>query len=202
MFISKLPNQGVTVFTIMSKMATEHNAINLFQGFPEFDVSKEFIASVHNYMQAGYNQYASVQGVPRLREAIAKRTGTACNYTVKPESEMTIPSVATEGLYAGTPALVHNGHETIIFALSYVNSYTVKMAGDVPVPSALMPLNFNIDRKKVHKQGRKVPYIITPHHVTYEIRQKQMAEHQTKKYGVGSIKIKLKISTSVLLCQN
>lgn len=181
MFTSKLPNQGVTVFTIMSKMAAEYNAINLSQGFPDFDVSKELIASVNKYMQAGYNQYAPMQGVPRLRAAITKMIKTTYNCTVNPENEITITSGATEGLYAGIQALINNGDEVIIFDPSY-DSYApaVKMAGGAPVHIALMPPNFNIDWQKVHEQvssKTKMIIINSPHNPSGAIvSQDDMAE--------------------------
>ncbi|MGA9175856.1 MAG: methionine aminotransferase, partial [Desulfobacterales bacterium] len=70
---SKLPDVGVTIFTIMSKLANEHNAINLSQGFPDFDVHPDLLALVDNYMRSGYNQYAPMQGVQALRERIAEK---------------------------------------------------------------------------------------------------------------------------------
>jgi len=86
---SKLPDVGITIFTVMSNLAVEHKAINLSQGFPDFDVDPELPALVYKYMQAGYNQYAPMQGVPALRERIAEKTEQLYRAAYDPATEIT-----------------------------------------------------------------------------------------------------------------
>ena len=116
---SKLPDVGVTIFTVMSQLAAEHGAINLSQGFPDFDVNPALIDRVVHYMRQGCNQYAPMTGVPSLREAIAAKTADLYDATYDPESEITVTSGATEALYAAITAVVRPGDEVIIIEPSY-----------------------------------------------------------------------------------
>src|SRR3954452_6721829 len=96
---SKLPNTGVTIFTTMSRLALEHNAINLSQGFPDFDCAPELIDAVSRYMREGNNQYAPMQGVPALREALAFKIERLYGHRYDPAREITVTSGATEALF-------------------------------------------------------------------------------------------------------
>ena len=116
---SKLPDVGVTIFTVMSQLAAEHGAINLSQGFPDFDVNPALIDRVVHYMREGCNQYAPMTGVPSLREAIAAKTADLYDAIYDPESEITVTSGATEALYAAITAVVRSGDEVIIIEPSY-----------------------------------------------------------------------------------
>jgi len=131
---SKLPDVGVTIFTIMSKLANEHNAINLSQGFPDFDVHPDLLALVDNYMRAGYNQYAPMQGVQTLRERIAEKVLALYHADYDPESEITVTSGATEALFAAISAVVQQGDEVIILEPAF-DSYVpvIKLNGGIPV---------------------------------------------------------------------
>jgi len=131
---SKLPDVGVTIFTIMSKLANEHNAINLSQGFPDFDVHPDLLALVDNYMRAGYNQYAPMQGVQTLRERIAEKVLALYHADYDPESEITVTSGATEALFAAISAVVQQGDEVIILEPAF-DSYVpvVKLNDGIPV---------------------------------------------------------------------
>ena len=115
----KLPQVGTTIFTTMSGLANEHNAINLSQGFPGFSISEELISLVNKYMLEGKNQYAPMAGVLELREEISalQREFYAANYN--PDSEITITSGATQGIYTTISALVHPGDEVIMFSPAY-----------------------------------------------------------------------------------
>ena len=131
---SKLPDVGVTIFTIMSKLANEHNAINLSQGFPDFDVHPDLLALVDNYMRSGYNQYAPMQGVQTLRERIAEKVLALYHADYDPESEITVTSGATEALFAAISAVVQQGDEVVILEPAF-DSYVpvIKLNGGIPV---------------------------------------------------------------------
>jgi len=116
---SKLPDVGLTIFSVMSQLAAEHRAINLSQGFPDFDVSPALIDRVVHYMRQGCNQYAPMTGVPALREAIAAKTAALYDAVYDPESEVTVTSGATEALYAAITAVVRSGDEVIIVEPAY-----------------------------------------------------------------------------------
>jgi methionine aminotransferase len=131
---SKLPDVGTTIFTVMTKLAIRHNAINLSQGFPDFDCDPELIALVDKYMREGHNQYAPMQGVPVLRERIAEKTHELYGAKYDSDTEITVSSGATEALFAVITAVVQKGDEVIIFEPAY-DSYepAVKLNGGIPV---------------------------------------------------------------------
>ena len=131
---SKLPDVGITIFTIMSKLANDHNAINLSQGFPDFDVHPDLVALVDKFMCSGYNQYAPMQGVQVLREEIAKKVLDLYHTTYDPDSEITVTSGATEALFAAISAVVQQGDEVIILEPAF-DSYVpvIKLNGGIPV---------------------------------------------------------------------
>ena len=131
---SKLPDVGVTIFTIMSKLASDYNAINLSQGFPDFDVHPDLLALVDNYMRSGYNQYAPMQGVQTLRQRIAEKVLELYHADYDPESEITVTSGATEALFAAISAVVRQGDEVIILEPAF-DSYVpvIKLNGGIPV---------------------------------------------------------------------
>jgi len=116
---SKLPDVGLTIFSVMSQLAAEHHAINLSQGFPDFDVSPALIDRVIHHMRQGCNQYAPMTGVPALREAIVAKTAAIYDAVYDPESEVTVTSGATEALYAAITAVVRPGDEVIIVEPAY-----------------------------------------------------------------------------------
>ena len=131
---SKLPDVGITIFTIMSKLANDHNAINLSQGFPDFDVHSDLVALVDKFMCSGHNQYAPMQGVRSLREEIAKKVLDLYHATYDPDSEITVTSGATEALFAAISAVVQQGDEVIILEPAF-DSYVpvIKLNGGIPV---------------------------------------------------------------------
>ncbi len=131
---SKLPDVGVTIFTIMSKLASDHNAINLSQGFPDFDVHPDLLALVDNYMRSGHNQYAPMQGVAALRDQIAEKVLALYNAGYDPESEITVTSGGTEALFAAISAVVQQGDEVIVLEPAF-DSYVpvIKLNGGIPV---------------------------------------------------------------------
>ena len=131
---SKLPDVGTTIFAVMSKMAAEHHAINLSQGFPDFPVSEKLISLVSEAMQKGHNQYAPMPGLPSLRESIAQMIGINHAVILNAETEITITAGATEALFATLMALVKKGDEVIVFDPAY-DSYgpAIRLSGGTPV---------------------------------------------------------------------
>lgn len=137
---TKLPNVGTTIFTVMSKLATETGAINLSQGFPGFDCSPELVDLVGQYMRKGFNQYAPMTGVPALREALAQKTFEQYGVAYDPETEVTVTSGATEAIFAAVAAVVRPGDEVLVFEPAY-DSYVpaIELNGGVPVYITLTP---------------------------------------------------------------
>ncbi|MEN9347610.1 MAG: hypothetical protein RLZZ77_1121 [Bacteroidota bacterium] len=116
---SKLPNVGTTIFTVMSKLAVEHNAINLGQGFPGFAIDDELMECVNEAMHRGLNQYAPMPGLPVLREEIANKLNALYGSNYSADTEVTITAGATQALFTAITALVHPGDEVILFAPAY-----------------------------------------------------------------------------------
>lgn len=116
---SKLPNVGITIFTVMSKLAADHQAINLSQGFPDFDPHPDLIELVSKYMREGLNQYAPMQGLPLLRQRIAEKVKSLYGADVDPHSDITVTSGATEALFAAITAVVQPGDEVVILEPAY-----------------------------------------------------------------------------------
>lgn len=143
---SKLPKVGTTIFTVMSQLANEAGAINLSQGFPDFDGPEFLRERVAHYIQNGANQYAPMTGVPALREAIAGKTQSLYGRTVCADSEITVTSGATEALFAAIAAVVCQGDEVIVFDPAY-DSYepAIELNGGRAVHLPLPPPAFNID---------------------------------------------------------
>jgi methionine aminotransferase len=111
---SKLPDAGITIFTVMSELAADHEAINLSQGFPDFDPHPDLVDGVNDAMRQGLNQYAPMQGVPDLRYQIARKIQNLYGADIDPESEITVTSGATEALFAAIACVVHPGDEVIV----------------------------------------------------------------------------------------
>ena len=143
---SKLPAVGTTIFTVMSRLAQECNAINLSQGFPEFDCPAELIDGVTEHMRAGHNQYAPMSGIPELRQAIALKTSGIYGAEVDVDSDITVTSGATDALFTAITAVVGTGDEVIMFDPAY-DSYdpAVVLAGGVPVHINLVPPDYHVD---------------------------------------------------------
>ncbi|MBX2967898.1 MAG: aminotransferase class I/II-fold pyridoxal phosphate-dependent enzyme [Cyclobacteriaceae bacterium] len=147
---SRLPDISTSIFAIMSKMAADYGAINLSQGFPDFQVDPVVIDLIHKQMKAGHNQYAPMPGAPALRNIIAEVIFKTYNHKVSPETEITISAGATEALYAAIAAFVHLGDEVIVFDPAY-DSYNpaIRLNGGVPVHINLKYPDFSIDWEEV-----------------------------------------------------
>lgn len=167
---SKLPKVGTTIFTVMSKLATETGAINLSQGFPGFDCSPELVSLVDYYLRHGFNQYAPMTGVPALREALAQKTFAQYNVAYDPDTEITVTSGATEAIFAAVTAVVRPGDEVIVFEPAY-DSYVpaIELNGGIPVFVTLTPPDYTVDwqavREKITDKTRLI-LVNTPHNPT------------------------------------
>ena len=147
---SKLPDIGVTIFTQMTQLANKHKALNLSQGFPDFDADPKLIDLATRYMREGCNQYAPMQGVPVLREKIAAKVREFYKATYNPESEITVTGGATEGLFAAISAVINPGDEVIIFEPAY-DAYVpvIRLNGGIPVFIQLKLPDYHIDWDEV-----------------------------------------------------
>ena len=143
---SKLPGLGTTIFTQMSALAQQHKAINLSQGFPDFDGPDYLQQRLAHHVANGANQYAPMTGAQPLREAIADKTAELYGYQPDANSEITVTAGATEALYAAITALVRTGDEVICFDPSY-DSYApaIELSGGVVKRVALQPPHFRPD---------------------------------------------------------
>ena len=174
---SKLPRQETSIFAIMSGLATEHNAINLSQGFPDFEVSPKLISLVSKYMKKGFNQYASMQGVPALREQIALKTEAIYGIKYDPVTEINITAGATQAIYSIISAFVKENDEVIIFGPAY-DSYApaVKLNGGMVKYAKLRMPDFAIDWNEVKRlisHNTKMIIINTPHNPTGSVLGKE-----------------------------
>ena len=131
---SKLPKVGVTIFSVMSALAVEKNAVNLGQGFPDFDCDPALIDAVTAAMKSGANQYPPMPGIPSLREAIAAKVEKIYGHSYDPASEITVTAGATQGLLTAILCSVHPGDEVIVIEPAY-DSYVpaIELAGGKPV---------------------------------------------------------------------
>ncbi len=143
---TKLPRVGTTVFSVMSALATQHNAINLGQGFPDFECDPALIDAVSDAMRQGHNQYPLMTGVPLLRERVAKKMEAMHGVRYDALTEVTITSGATQGILSAILAVVRSGDEVIVLEPCY-DSYrpNIELAGGAPVPVRLREGSFDVD---------------------------------------------------------
>ncbi len=177
---SKLPRVGTSIFTEMSNMANQYNAINLSQGFPDFDVDNELIKLVEKYLRKGVHQYAPMQGAIQLREAISKKIELQYGSSYNPNSEITITAGATQAIFTAISAFVKEEDEVIIFTPAY-DCYepTIELNGGRSVFVQLKSPDFKINWNEVKKlisQRTKMIIINTPHNPTGTI----LEEHDLK----------------------
>ena len=150
---SKLPKVKTTIFTTVGKMAKKYDAINLSQGFPNFDPDPKLLALVTKAMHEGHNQYAHMAGLPKLREVIATKIATLHDREYDPEREITVTVGATEAIFTAITAFVSKGDEVIVFKPAY-DCYepAIEVNGGIPIYLQL-PLDFKVDwsafRKKI-----------------------------------------------------
>lgn len=167
---SKLPKVGTNIFTIMSGLATEHNAINLGQGFPDYPMSEELTAKVYEAMKNGFNQYAPMPGLIGLRESIAEKVQYLYHCPVNPDTEITITPGGTYAIYSAFTTIIRPGDEVIIFEPSY-DSYipNIEINGGVAIPLPLTYPDYKIDWDLVRASigpRTKAILINSPHNPT------------------------------------
>ena len=143
---TKLPKVGTTIFTVMSQLALEHGAVNLGQGFPDFDVPARLVEALDRAMREGRNQYSPMTGVPPLRLAISNKTERCYGYRPDPDAEVTVTSGASEAIFDAVHAVVRPGDEVIVLDPCY-DCYepAIDLAGGVAVHVALDPETFAPD---------------------------------------------------------
>ncbi len=150
--LSKLPHTGTSIFAVMSQLANEHKAINLSQGFPDFEVSPKLISLVNKYMQKGMNQYAPMQGILPLRQAISEKVKEIYGVTYDPVSEINITAGGTQALSSVMEAFVKDDDEVILFEPAY-DSYApvVKLNNGIVKYASLKLPDYHIDWNEVRK---------------------------------------------------
>lgn len=167
---TKLPRVGTTIFSVMSKLATEHNAINLSQGFPDFECPSELVSAVNKAMKAGNNQYAPMPGIMKLREMIAEKTEELYGAKYDPDSEITVTSGATQAIYTAISAVIREGDEVIIFEPAY-DCYepAIELNGGKTIYLQLKAPDYNINWNEVKKlvnHHTRMIIINSPHNPT------------------------------------
>ena len=147
---SRLPQVGTTIFTVMSALAQEHGAVNLGQGFPDFDCDPKLLDAVAAAMRGGLNQYPPMAGVLPLREAVAGKIAQIYGHSYDPGTEITITAGATQAILTTILAIVHPGDEVIVLDPSY-DSYdpNIVLAGATPVHVPLVPGSFAPDFDRI-----------------------------------------------------
>jgi methionine aminotransferase len=147
---SRLPATGTSIFSVMSALAQKHGAVNLGQGFPDYDIDPVLIDLVAAAMRAGHNQYPLSAGVMALREAIAAKVERLYGRGYDPEHEITVTTGATQAIFTTIGALAQPGDEVIVFEPAY-DSYipAVRLAGATPVPIPLTVPDYRIDWPRV-----------------------------------------------------
>ena len=173
---SKLPKVKESIFTTMSALANKHDAINLSQGFPDFKIDSALISYVEKYMKQGFNQYAPMAGLLRLREKISEKIYNGYNITYNPESEITITAGATQAIFTCISAFVKEEEEVIIFTPAYdCYQAAIELVGGRPVFVQMKSPDYKINWEEVKKlisQRTKMIIINTPHNPTGKVLNK------------------------------
>jgi len=174
--LSRLPKVGTTIFTVMSALAAEKNAVNLGQGFPDFDCDPRIVDAVADAMRAGHNQYPPMAGVPVLRQAIAAKMAALYGHQYDWNTEITVTAGATQALLTAILCAVHPGDEVIVLEPCY-DSYlpAIELAGATAVPVRLEAPLFRIPFDKLAAAitpKTRMIMINTPHNPTGTIWRK------------------------------
>ncbi len=181
---SKLPGTANTIFSVMTKLAEEHKAINLSQGFPDFDTDPQLISLVTDYMHKGYNQYAPMTGVPALRELITEKTNSLYKSDYNPDTEVTITAGGTQALFTIISACISPGDEVIIFEPAY-DSYaaTIRMHGGLVKTYEMLPPDYTIDWdivKRLFSANTKMIILNSPNNPTGSVLSEKDMENLIK----------------------
>ena len=167
---SKLPNIGTNIFTSMSALAVQHKAINLGQGFPDYDMNPQLIELVNKAMKDGYNQYTHSNGLPLLREVIAQKIKTLYHASIHATHEITITPGGTYAIYTALTAILQPGDEVIVYEPAY-DCYipAIELCGATAITIPLTPTHYNIDkaatRQSITKRTKAI-IINSPHNPT------------------------------------
>jgi methionine aminotransferase len=164
---SKLPNIGTTIFSVMSGLAKEYNAINLSQGFPDFGCDSKLLDFAQKHMSTGFNQYAPMTGAQPLREVISDLLQNCYGAIYHPENEITITAGATQAIYTSIAAFINKGDEVIVFEPAY-DCYipAIEVHGGIVKPIALEYPNFTINWETVKNtitDNTRMVIINSPH---------------------------------------
>ena len=165
--ISKLPNVTTSIFTVMSKMASDYNALNLSQGFPNFKSDSYLIELVNKAMAEGYNQYAPMSGYLELRETICNKTKLLHSKKYNSDTEITITAGATQAIFTAIATVINKDDEAIIFTPAYdCYSPAIELFGGITIPVQLKapfykPNWEEVEDKITHKT--KLIIVNTPH---------------------------------------
>jgi len=175
--ISKLPQTGTTIFTLMSALANEVGAINLSQGFPDFDTSPELIKLVNTAMKKGHNQYAPMPGVQSLRERIAEKTEKLYGAVYNPDTEITITAGGTQAIFTAITAVINPNDEVIIFEPAFdCYAPAIKLMGGIVKSLELEPPDYRIPwdmvKRLINSKTRMI-ILNTPHNPTATILHKE-----------------------------
>jgi methionine aminotransferase len=179
--VSKLPQVGTTIFTIMSALASELGAVNLSQGFPDYDTSPELIELVNKAMKNGYNQYAPMAGYMPLREAISQKTEKLYGAVYNPDTEITITAGGTQAIFTAIATVIHPNDEVIIFEPAFdCYAPAIKVAGGIVKSLELEPPDYAIRWDLVRRltnNRTKMIILNSPHNPTATIlRQEDIEE--------------------------
>lgn len=175
-FTGKLNHVGETIFSTINKLAAQHQALNLSQGFPDFDAHADLVALVHQKMAAGHNQYAPMPGTPELRETLAQITQEDYGATYSPQDEVTITAGATQAIGTAIATSIREGDEVILISPAY-DCYIpmIELNGGIPVTVKLVHPEYHIDwdqLKKLLNHRTRMIIINTPHNPTGSVWQK------------------------------
>lgn len=167
---SKLPDVGTTIFTVMSQLALEHDAVNLGQGFPDFPMSSELVSLVNKAMENDFNQYVHMAGLPALRERIAEKAGRLYGTAVNPNTQVTVTPGGTYAIYTALTAALQPGDEVIVFEPAY-DSYipNIEVNGARPILISLHFPDYSIPWDEVRSRitaRTKMIMINSPHNPT------------------------------------
>src|SRR5215469_11144164 len=151
--VSKLPDVGTTIFTVMSVLAGELGAVNLGQGFPDFPMSEQLVALVDQAMRDGWNQYTHMNGLPALREVLAAKIAGLYGTTVNPDTQITVTPGGTYAIYTALTTILQPGDEVIVFEPAY-DSYipNIEINGAIPVRIGLSLPDYHIDWDEVRRK--------------------------------------------------
>ncbi len=174
---SKLPSVGPTIFTVMSSLAVEHNAINLGQGFPDYLMNEELISLVNQHMKVGHNQYVHMNGLPALRNVIALKVYDLYHQLIDADKEITVTPGGTYAIYTALTTVLQPGDEVIVFEPAY-DSYipNIEINGAIPVLISLTYPEYKIDWEVVRKRissKTKMIMINSPHNPSGSVLNKE-----------------------------